>query len=179
MMDDFDKNMQVIAGADSQQNQELQLSDADKKKLSEQYFKLFLNLTYTNWLRGKTLGQAWYTALSQLEQFIKNKKSHNPASLYLRQIFAAHKTKWAQVMMTNKHRDEVLDIKPELKQKWAQRAAQNTTSALNALNEIEKSYTKPQESDKKHTNNELKIAADKMQLMIMLQMKKNQKGMAA
>lgn len=182
MTDAFNKNMQIISGVENSKTQDKQLSDADKKVISESYFKLFFNLTYANWLRGKTLGESWFTALSQLEQFVKSKNANNQAALYLRQIFAAHKTKWAHVMMTNKHRDDVLQPTPEQKQKWNQQTAQNVTAAMNSLNTTLKIYDlSEQKNNKSQTAQQdaFKIAAQKMQMLIMLQMKQKQSGMAA
>lgn len=182
MTDAFDKNMQIISGAENLKTQDKQLSDTDKQKISEAYFKLFFNLTYTNWLRGKTLGNSWFTALSQLEQFVKSKNGNNQAALYLRQIFAAHKTKWDQVMMTNKHRDDVLQPTPEQKQKWNQRTAKAVTDSMNSLNGILKTYEVPEQKNNKPQTAQqdaFKIAAQKMQMLIMLQMKQKQNGMVA
>lgn len=181
MNDAFKTNMQIIAGEEPQKTQGKQLSDADKKKISEQYFKLFFNLTYTNWLRGKTLGESWYTALQQIEQFVNSKNAKNPAALYMRQVFAAHKAKWSQVMMTNKHREDVLQATPEQKQKWNQLAAQNVTTAINSLNGALKTYELPEQKAEKAQaqQDSVKLAAQKMQMLIMLRMKQNQRGMAA
>ena len=41
MNDAFEKNMALIAGANDQKKQEKTLSDADKKKISSAYMKLF------------------------------------------------------------------------------------------------------------------------------------------
>ncbi len=182
MSDAFETNMRIIAGENLQPTQEKQLSDADKKKISESYFQLFFNLTYTNWLRGKSLGEAWYASLQQIKQFVESKKGNNNAALYLRQIFASHKAKWAQVIMTSKHRDDVLQATPEQKQKWAQRAAQNTTAALNALGDIIKTYSQPTQDNKKTQNAQpidFKVAAQKMQMLIMLKARNREKGAAA
>ena len=182
MNDAFEKNMQIIAGANLQNEQEKQLSAADKKKLSDNYFKLFFNLSYTNWLRGRSLGEAWYIAIKQMQQFIENKNGNNQASLYLRQIFASHKAKWSQVMMTSQHRDDILELTPEQKQNWNQRVAQNTTSALNILNDIIKTYSKPSSDNNKQAQtqqSDLKMAVQKMQTLIMLQLKNKQNGTAA
>lgn len=181
MKDLFETNMRIIAGENLEKNQEKQLSDIDKKKITDAYFKLFFNLTYTNWLRGKTLGEAWYASLAQLEQYVNNKKGVNSASLYLKQIFAAHKTKWSQVMMTNKHRDDVLQATPEQKQKWTQETAKNTTSALNTLNETIKEFAQTQDKAQTMQNNSYQVAAEKMRMLIMMriQQRNRQSGMAA
>lgn len=179
MNDAFNEKLQIIAGTESSQKAEKQLSEADKKKISESFFKLFFNLSFTNWLRGKTLGASWYTALQQLEQFVNSKNGKNPASLYLRQIFAAHKIKWNQVMMTNKHRDDMLNPTPEQKQKWNQRVAQNVHSSMTSLNDTLKSYELPEQKTEKSQSAQqdaIKLAAQKMQMLIMLRLKQNQRG---
>ena len=170
MNEAFEKNMRIIAGENMHDNQSKQLSEQDKNKLSESYFKLFFNLTYNNWLRGKKLGESWYTALNQLEQFITSKKSNNPASLYLRQIFASNKTKWAQVMMTSKHRDDVLQPTPEQKQNWNQIASKNISNALTMLNETIKAYTPTEQMTFKKAT---------QQIPLWFLQKQRQKGMAS
>lgn len=179
MTDNFETNMRLVAGENLHPTQEKQLSDVDKKKISESYFQLFFNLTYTNWLRGKTLGEAWYVSLQQIKQFVESKKGNNPAALYLRQIFASHKAKWSQVMMTSNHRDDVLQPTPEQKQNWSQRTAQNTTAALNALADIIKTYSQQEQDNNKIQTTDFKSAAQKMQLLIMLKTKGREKGAAA
>lgn len=177
----FEKNMRIIAGEEPQKMQGKQLSDADKKKISEEYFKLFFNLTYINWLRGKTLGESWYLALQQIEQFVNSKNAKKPAALYMRQVFAAHKAKWSQIMMTNKHREDILQTTPEQKQKWNQQTAQNVSASMNYLNAALKTYELPEQKAEKAQaqQNSMKLAAQKMQMLIMLRMKQNQRGMVA
>lgn len=180
MNDDFNKNMQIITGANPQNSTVKQLTDADKKKISDAYFSLFFNLTFTNWIRGGNLGNAWYKALSQIKQFVGAKQPSNPATMYMRQICAAHNARWAQVMMTNKHRDDVLDATPEQKQQWNARTAQNTTNALKILNDTVAAYTATQQKDTQQSqasqSDAIKIAAQKMQMMILMQMRQKQNG---
>ena len=45
MIDAFDKNMMIIAGENPKSTQEKQLNATDKKKISDEYFKLFFNLS--------------------------------------------------------------------------------------------------------------------------------------
>lgn len=113
MNDDFNKYMQIIAGANINKSPDGQLTDTDKKNLGDAYFQLFYNLAATNWIRGGTLGTAWYHAISQIKQFVASKNAANPVALYLRQIFAAHKARWAQLMMTSPHRDDTVDAPSE------------------------------------------------------------------
>lgn len=180
MNDAFNKNMQIITGKEPQSDKAKQLSESDKKKISKFYFRLFFNLAFTNWLRGKTLGQSWYMALSQLEQFVKSKNANNPAALYLRQVFAAHKARWSQVIMTNKHRDDMLQGSPEEKKQWNQRVAKSVSEAMNTLNDTLKAYDLPeqQKSENKQSAQQdvFKNAAQKMQMLIMLQLKQKQNG---
>ena len=108
MADDFNKNMQIIMGKSAQRD--VELSADDKKNLSTAYQKLFANLTYNHWLRGGTLGKAWYNTLTQMKQFIQSMGTSGPAAMYLRQMFASHSAEWAKVMMTNPNRETVLDV---------------------------------------------------------------------
>lgn len=177
MIDAFDKNMMIIAGENPKSTQEKQLNATDKKKISDEYFKLFFNLTYSNWLRGGNLGAAWYSAIEQIKQFVTAKNANNPASMYMRQIFVAHNARWAQVMMTNRHRNDVIDAPATQKQSWRERAAKNTTAALKALNDTVAAYTPRAQAKANATNAQpaqvdaLRSAAQKMQMLIMTQMR--------
>lgn len=177
MINAFDKNMQIITGNSIDDTKEKNLSKIDKKKISDAYFKLFFNLTYTNWLRGKNLGESWYTSLNQLEQYVKNKKSDNVAALYLRQIFAAHKTRWSQIMMTHENRDDFLNPTPEQKKQWLQDTARNITSAMNTLNKVIKEFSQSNQSANINSSKKgiYHSGAEKIQMLIMMQLKQNQK----
>lgn len=183
--DEFSTNMKIIAGVNVQRDeQKRELADADKKKLSSAYFQLFYNLTFANWLRGGNLGTAWYRALAQMQQFVNSKSAKNPAGLYLRQVLSAHKARWAQVMMTSPHRNDVISASPEKIQQWNQRVARATTQAMNGLNTTLAQY----EKNVPHTTTNVtnaqgtdayKIAMQKMQQMIILEIQKRQNGMVA
>ena len=152
MTDEFDKNIAIISGAGVAQDSHKSISNIDKKKLADAYFKLFYNLTYTNWLRGGNLGRAWYTALAQTKQFIMARDERNSASLYLKQIFSAHSVRWGRVMMTNQHREDVINADDTKKQQWRERAAKNTTFALDTLKNIVAQYNTHQTKNQSTTN---------------------------
>ena len=58
MIDAFDKNMMIIAGENPKSTQEKQLNATDKKKISDEYFKLFFNLSPFGSAR---LGRTFFT----------------------------------------------------------------------------------------------------------------------
>lgn len=183
--DEFSTNMKIIAGVNVQRDeQKRELADADKKKLSSAYFQLFYNLTFANWLRGGNLGTAWYRALAQMQQFVNSKSAKNPAGLYLRQVLSAHKARWAQLMMTSPHRNDVIRASPEKIQQWNQRVARATTQAMNGLNTTLAQYEKTVPHTTTNVANAqgtdaYKIAMQKMQQMIILEIQKRQNGMVA
>lgn len=148
-MNNFEKHMQIIAGMDVSNDNKMQLSDTDKKRIGDAYFKLFYNLTYANWLRGGNLGTAWFRALKQLNEFIMKKNANNPAIMYLQQLFSSHNTRWSKEMMTNKNRDMELDLSFAEKQDFTQKSARGVNQALSALREIISVY-EMSDVDKKH-----------------------------
>lgn len=177
MNDDFNKYMQMIAGQSPQKSGEQQLSDADKKKLSDAYFELFFNLSAINWLRGGNLGHAWYAAMAQMKSYTASKNANNPASMYIRQIFAAHNARWSQIMMTNPHRDDIIDAPTEKRQEWLKRVSPRVSAALKTLNETIAHYT-PQATEQKSAtakSNATSAAAFKQaQAIILMQMRMRQ-----
>ena len=182
MTDEFDKNIAIISGAGVAQDSHKSISNIDKKKLADAYFKLFYNLTYTNWLRGGNLGRAWYTALAQTKQFIMARDERNSASLYLKQIFSAHNVRWGRVMMTNQHREDVINADDTKKQQWRERAAKNTTFALDTLKNIVAQYNTHQTKNQSTINpgnmtpDALKNATKKLQTLIIMQLQQKQNG---
>lgn len=164
----FNQAMQMVAGQNPQKKQEKELSAEDKKKISSAYFQLFYALTFSHWLQGKSLGQAWYKALEQTKAFIASKNPSNQATMYMRQIFAAHKAKWSQHIMTSPMKDEVLELTPEKKQEWNMRVAKSTTEALNTLKEKFAAY-EPKKQEVQKPNSEFLSAQQKMEMLIMWQ----------
>ena len=81
MEDKFNQYMKIIAGESIQKKQEKVLSEEDKKKISSAYFQLFYNISFANWLKGASLGQAWYKAIEQIKSFISSKTHENPATM--------------------------------------------------------------------------------------------------
>lgn len=171
------QKMMIIAGENVQKSQEKQLAVADKKKLSDAYIKLFIGLSFSNWLRGQTLGQAWYNALEQLKSYIATKDKNNPAAMYLNQVYAAHSTKWKQVVMTNPNKDAKIECPPELKQKWTEFAAKDTSGALSVLNGTLAQFAiKESAKTKSGLQTDYMAAQQKLQQMLMLQMRNRQNG---
>ena len=178
MNDDFNKYMQMIAGQSPQKSGEQQLSDADKKKLSDAYFELFFNLSAINWLRGGNLGHAWYAAMAQMKSYTKSKNANNPASMYIRQIFAAHNARWSQIMMTNPHRDDIIDAPTEKRQEWLKRVSPKVSDMLKTLNETIAVYNVNDDKNKNQsgqniTQNAYTDAAKRMQMMILMRMREH------
>lgn len=168
MNDDFNKYMQIISGANLKKSQEKQLSDADRKKLSDAYFELFYNLTATNWVQGGNLGHAWYVAINQMKSYVATKSAKNPAGLYLRQLFAAHNARWGQLMMTSPHREDTVDVSAEKRAEWKQRIAQKINAALKTLNTITAEYEL-----KKQNPQLFNMAAQNIAMQIQLRARQN------
>lgn len=180
MQDNFNQYMKIIAGEKPQRTQEKTLSEADKKKISAAYFQLFYSLSFANWLKRTSLGQAWYKAIEQLKSFISSKSPENPATMYMRQIFAAHKAKWSQLIMTSPLKDTQIECTPEKKQEWNMRVAKNTTDALKNLNDMLALYkTNEQPKQKTVQQSEFLSAQQKMQMLIMWQMQNQNERHAA
>lgn len=162
----------MMTGA--QVNKLPELSPEEKKQLSGAYFELFFALTASNWAnKGKTLGQAWYTALQQIESWIKAQNGLNPTTLYLKQLFASHKVKWQQVMMNSKNKDQVLECSLEELAAWKSKAAKDTSKNLEILNSIMKKY-KEVEKAKSEKPKEYQIAKEQMIKMYMAQIMQKQ-----
>lgn len=178
MADEFDKNIQMIMGKSV--NQAPQLSADDKKSIAVAYQKLFANLTYNNWLRGGTLGNAWYKTLSQMKQFIQSNGTASPAAMYMRQIFASHSAEWSKVMMTNPNRESVLDVDEKTRAKWNARTAQEMTAARESMMAMVKKYQAAEKDasskNKTATQDAFRAAAQKMQMLMILQMRQKQNG---
>lgn len=184
MADDFNKNMQIIMGKSAQRD--VELSADDKKNLSTAYQKLFANLTYNHWLRGGTLGKAWYNTLTQMKQFIQSMGTSGPAAMYLRQMFASHSAEWAKVMMTNPNRETVLDVDEKTKSEWNRRTATDLTGARESILAMVNKYKAAEKSARASDNNTTKspdmfnAAAQKIRMLMILRMQqKRNNGMAA
>lgn len=128
------QNMSILMGGTGAQKPQ-ELSAEAKQKLSKAYFDLFFGLAGTNWGRGeKTLGAAWYEALSQIKSMIAAKDKSNPAAMYMNQIFAAHNAKWSQIVMTNPNREKKLELTSEDRAKWSQECAKQIGGAMGVIN---------------------------------------------
>lgn len=178
MNNDFNQYMQIIAGASVQKSPEKKLTDADKKKISDAYFELFYNLTAVNWFRGGNLGRAWYNSMAQMKQFVESKDAKNPAAMYMRQIFAAHNTRWSQIMMTSPHRDDTIDAPTEKRQEWLKRVSPKVSDMLKTLNETIAVYNVNDDKNKNQsgqniTQNAYTDAAKRMQMMILMRMREH------
>lgn len=146
MNTEFDRYMYIIAGGTDKKAPQQTLDKNDQNNIAKAYFQLFNNLCAVNWLRGGSLGQAWYTTLNQIKQFIAAKNPKNPSVMYMRQIFAAHNTKMSQMMMTGQHRDDEIIATPQQRQEWNMRVAPNVTNAMNAINAIIAKYNVREQS---------------------------------
>ncbi|MDE5615802.1 MAG: hypothetical protein K2I81_03150 [Alphaproteobacteria bacterium] len=137
---DLQNNMAILMGETGRQNSP-QLSAETKQKLSNAYFDLFFGLAGANWGRAdKTLGAAWYEALSQIKAMIAAKDKSNPAAMYLNQIFAAHNAKWSQIIMTNPNSDKKLEIDSQDRKKWSADCAKKIGDAMGAINSTVAQY---------------------------------------
>lgn len=177
----FNQAMQMVAGESQKKSQEKQLSAEDKKKISSAYFQLFYALSFTNWIQGKSLGQAWYKAIEQMKSFISSKNPENPTIMYMRQIFAAHKTKWSQHIMTSPLKDKVLELTPEKKQEWNMKVAKSVNEALKILNEKIALYEPEKKIDKNNAKGQSGFlsAQQKMQMLIMWQIQNQNQRQAS
>lgn len=128
------ENMSILMGATTAK-QTQDLNEKSKQMLSKAYFDLFFGLAGANWARGnKTLGAAWYDALSQVKAMIAAKDKNNPAAMYMNQIFAAHNVKWSQIIMTNPNREKKLELPQEDHAKWSQECAKQIGGAMGVIN---------------------------------------------
>lgn len=179
MIDDFQKNMTLIAGGNDPQAQEKQLSAEDKKKISDAYFKLYYSLTFAGCMRGMTLGQAWFKALEQVKSYISAKNANNPAALYMKQIYAAHNARWSKLIMTSPNKDVKITCPPEKQAAWNSRIAQDTNSALGVLNTTLAAHQAKIQPQVQNNQAAFMSAHQKMQMMLQLQiqqMQQNQRG---
>ncbi len=163
-----DVQMAMISG----QTQQKQLNEVDKKKLRESFAKLFYGLTLSNWAAGKTLGQAWYVALQQMDAFIKTKPANDPAKMYLHQLAAANKVRAQKDAMTNPNKDKKLNLENDNKLKYTKQAAELTNTGLKGINTtLDKYKTNVQETKKDLAKqNTFNNAQKKMQLLMQQQM---------
>lgn len=169
MEDNFMQYMKVVAGENQQKTNEKKLSEKDKQKISSAYFQLFYNISFSNWLKGMTLGEAWYRAINKMKTFIASKSPENPATMYLRQIFSAHKTKWAQLIMTSPEKDTVIECSPEKKQEWMARIGTSINKNLTEINNTAGNYEPDKKQEYKNQNG-FSAGQQTMQMLIMWQM---------
>ncbi len=88
--------------------------DSDtRKKLVNAYLKLFSGFAWVNWTEKQSLGCAWQNALGQCESFLKTKNKANPATKYLHNVAAAHKTYQSRIIMTNENSPNTINKTPE------------------------------------------------------------------
>lgn len=140
MNNEFNNYMQLISGQEPQTSNKNQIDAADCEQIVAAFLQMFNSLAAAHWMRGNTLGAAWYKALQQTKQFIMSKNPDNPVIMYLRQVFAAHRANISRQMMTSPHRDDVIKSVPEKIHQWNTQIATNTTSALNTINTITAKY---------------------------------------
>ncbi len=172
MNTEFQQKMAIAAG-----QQQATLSQQDKQKISSAYFKMFVGLTMTMWVQGKTLGAAWYAALQQMKSYVGTKDKNNPAAMYLNQVFSAHNTKWQQMMMTSKSKDLKLKLTPEKQAAWLQMAAKRTNDGMKSMTDLIKAHMPKQQ--KQEITPQTLNPQQKMQLLIWEKMRQNQQQHAA
>jgi hypothetical protein len=116
---EFDMTTRIIA---EQQNRFVikldksieRIIDSDtRKKLVNAYLKLFSGFAWVNWTEKQSLGCAWQNALGQCESFLKTKNKANPATKYLHNVAAAHKTYQSRIIMTNENSPNTINKTPE------------------------------------------------------------------
>lgn len=151
-----------------QKNAKTELTQKEKEQITKAYSDLVLGIISTKWAKkGKTLGQAWYDSLNEMEAFVKNKEASNSANLYLKQLFSSHKVKWQQLMMTDKNKDEILDCSTEelaILSKYGQQEIAKNKALLNGI------ISKHAESgDKKKVFEKSKEQLIKMYMMQVIQ----------
>ena len=151
-----------------QKNAKTELTQKEKEQITKAYSDLVLGIISTKWAKkGKTLGQAWYDSLNEMEAFVKNKEASNSANLYLKQLFSSHKVKWQQLMMTDKNKDEILDCSTEelaILSKYGQQEIAKNKAFLNGI------ISKHAESgDKKKVFEKSKEQLIKMYMMQVIQ----------
>lgn len=153
-----------------QKNAKTELTQKEKEQITKAYSDLVLGIISTKWAqKGKTLGQAWYDALNEMEVFMKNKDASNPANLYLKQLFSSHKVKWQQLMMTDKNKDEILDCSTEelaILSKYGQQEIAKNKALLNGI--ISK-HAEAESGDKKKVFEKSKEQLIKMYMMQVIQ----------
>lgn len=142
MSDDLTKNMAILMGKGGPITSQ-EITEADKKKLSDAYSDLFFGLAGANWARDMTLGAAWYHALKQISGMIGAKDKNNPAAMYLNQVFAAHRAKWSQVIMTHSEKDKPMEMSADAKQKWSSDRAKQIGDAMAVINVFILKYKAP------------------------------------
>lgn len=169
----FQQNMAIVSGV-ARARPEQQLSQAAKLQIAKSYFQMYFGLSMTNWLAGGKLGAAWHKAIRQMDTFIAGKNANNPATMYLRQIHAAHRARWAQVTMTNPNRDTEIKCPPENKKEWQALANKEVGAGMNGIN-VNIDKFKPQTSQKATAPSYLD-AQQKMQAMILMRLAQNQNG---
>ena len=181
MEEDFNKYMKIIAGKNTQNTQQKNLSDIDKQKISSAYFQLFYNLSFANWLKGCSLGEAWYKAIEHMKAFISTKNQKNPATMYIRQIFAAHKIKWSHLIMTSQNKDSKINCNSEKRQEWNKRVAKNIADSLKIINDSIALYAAKEQSTENPSiqKSGFLSAQQKMQMLIMWQVQKQNEKRAA
>lgn len=171
----FQQNMAIVSGAAPALQP--QLSQADKDKMAKSYFQMYFGLAMVNWLNGGTLGAAWHRALGQMNAFATGSTGNNPATMYLRQIHAAHRARWAQVMMQNPNREKTLQTSPEQKREWMTLANRDVSTAMASANEITGRFKTNEKQPMQAA--QYMDAQKKMQMMIQMRIMQNQNGSMA
>ncbi len=116
------------------------LSPAEIKEITRAYTQMFVALTYTNLMRGQTLGQSWYSAMKQMESFIGTKDKFNAAATQIKSVLDEHRKKLSRQMMTHPNRDKKAVIAPQHREKIQAQINKNMQAGMGALNKIVGKY---------------------------------------
>lgn len=153
-----------------QKNAKTELTQKEKEQITKAYSDLVLGIISTKWAqKGKTLGQAWYDSLNEMEAFVKDKEASNPANLYLKQLFSSHKVKWQQLMMTDKNKDEMLDCSAEELGALSKYGQQEIAKNKAILDGIIAKHAEAETGDKKKAFEKSKEQLIKMYMMQVIQ----------
>ncbi len=116
------------------------LKDAEIRAMEKSYVQMFSALTYQNMLSKQPLGQAWYSALKQMESFVATKDKFNPAAAEMHKIFTQHKKHISKLAMTHKNKDRVINPTPQQRAQMQSRISADVNAGKDAMNKIITTY---------------------------------------
>lgn len=122
------------------------LTQMQREKLGAAYMELFIGLSGANWAReNKTLGAAWYEALSQIKAMLGARDKNNPATEYLLQTFAVHNIQISRETMTNPNKDTPLELPEDKRAEWIKNTNKRVGDAMKIINEMTAKFKAPQQ----------------------------------